>query len=370
MRTILSVLLLLCLVLAGCNEKKAVDARTSALPEKIEPLVTAEMAKAVGLKTLWSKMVPLEKSEKLMKLELTGARLYAFTDRNYVLSMDSAKCDPVISFYAGRKGSNISGWKLGRDNIYSVIGSDLVELDWRTGRWVRSQRLGFAPLCPPVRNENFYYLAGPDKRLRAYKTSDFVELFKAAADDDSTILAVTAGEDMIIFGTNTGYVTAMMPEQAVKIWDFTVVGAVNAPILRNSGIVFFSSRDTYIYAIDEDSGELIWKYRTQALLKKPPVITKKYLYQNIDGGGLIALDKKSGKLLWQMSEGLDFLAESKTGTYLITKNNELVLLNSVNYNQAGSVKLPPVSKYISNTDDSKIFLADDFGRIVCLDSVN
>lgn len=370
MRTILSVLLLLCLSLVGCNEKKAVNAEVPVVPAKIEPLVSSEDVKPLGLKTLWSNVIPLQKSEKLMNIELAGERLYAFTDRNYVLSMDNAKCDPVISFYAGRKGSTITGWQLWQDNLYSVISSDLVELDRHSGTWVRSQRLGYGPLCPPVRNEDFYYLTAPDKKLRAYRTSDLVEVFKATADDDSAIMTVAAGEDMVIFGTNTGQVVAMLPDKPVKLWQFEATGGVNAPIIRNSGMVFFSSSDTYIYALDENSGQLKWKYLTQALLKKSPIVTKQFLYQNIDGGGLIALDKKSGKLIWQLEEGKDFLAESKTGTYLLGKNNELILLNPVSWKKVDSVELPPVSRYISNILDSKIYLADHLGRIVCLESIN
>ncbi|MFA5554277.1 MAG: PQQ-binding-like beta-propeller repeat protein, partial [Phycisphaerae bacterium] len=240
----------------------------------------------------------------------------------------------------------------------------------RSGSKIRSFGLGFGPSCPPVRNRQFYYLAEPDKRLRVYQASDLVELFNATADDDSAIISVTAQDDFIIFGTNTGLVTAMHSDRAVKIWDFKAAQGINPGLIRDSGIVYFSSGDTHVYALNENTGRLIWKYRTDALLRNAPVVTRRFVYQNVDGQGLIALDKRTGRMMWKISEGLALLAESSKGAYVLGKNSELIFVDAVNWEQADSVLLPKISLYISNIDDSRIYLADDLGRVVCLESIN
>lgn len=369
MQKILSCLLLFCLALAGCREKAA-DIETPVLERKAEVLVDSEMVRPIGLKTAWNNVIPLQRTERLKSLELVGSRVYAFTSRNYVVSMDKTQCNPVISFYVGQKGFTFKGWDIWGDRIYSVIGSELVEMDWRSGSKIRSFSLGFGPSCPPVRNEQFYYLAGPDKRLRIYQASDFVELFSATADDDSAIISVIAEEDFIIFGTNTGFVTAMHSDRAVKIWDFKAAQGINHGLIRDSGIVYFSSSDTHVYALNENTGRLIWKYRTDALLRNAPAVTRRFVYQNVDGQGLIALDKRTGRVAWRLSEGISLLAESSKGVYVLGKNSELIFVDAVNWEKTDSILLPKISLYISNVVDSRIYLADDLGRVVCLESIN
>ena len=78
-------------------------------------------------------------------------------------------------------------------------------------------------------------------------------------------------------------------------------------------------------------------------------------------------DKESGKRLWQLPGGVDLLAEASERAYVITEDRKLVVMD----NKAGkllySVNFARVSRYVSNLTDSKIYIADEAGRIACLE---
>jgi hypothetical protein len=358
--------MLVSVVLTGCAKKEVVETEVEVGPDITELLVSPEAVKDISLEPAWSNVVPLAPTERLKSIKLVGGRLYAFTSENYVMSMDRIESDPVEGFSAASPGFTINGWAMSGDKIYSIISSDLVEIDWRSGTRTRSKRLGFAPVCPPAKNRDFYYIAGADKRLHVFQSSDMIEVFEVAGDDDAEMTDVIASDDAVIFATRMGLVTAMLPDKRVQLWKFSAARIVNAPIIRDGKVVYFSSQDTNIYAVDAQRGELIWKYRTAALLKEAPRVTNRFVYQNVDGGGLLAIERASGKLAWQLNQGKDLLAETESGVYVLSDKGEIVLVDANKGKKVGSVALPQVSLHVANVTDGRIYLADEFGRIICL----
>ncbi len=366
MRTILSVIMLVSVVLTGCAKKEVVETEVEIGPDLTELLVSPEAVKDLGLEPVWSNVVPLAPTERLESIKLVGDRLYAFTSENYVMSMDKVESEPVVSFSAAPAEVIINGWAIAGETIYSTISSDLVEIDRRSGTRIRSKRLGFAPACPPVKNRDFYYVAGTDKRLHVLQSSDMIEVFEVAGDDDAEMVDVIASDDSVTFATRKGLVMTMLPNRPVQLWKFSAARVVNAPLIRDGSVVYFSSEDTNIYAVDTRRGKLIWKYLTSALLKEAPRVTNRFVYQNVDGKGLIAIDKASGKLAWQLDQGKDLLAESKSGVYVLSSKGEIVLVDANKGKKVDSVALPEVSLHVANVADGRIYLADEFGRIICL----
>ena len=53
-----------------------------------KPLVSPELLKHAKLKMLWDNELPIKKNESLDRLLLFGNRIYAVSDRNFVLSMN------------------------------------------------------------------------------------------------------------------------------------------------------------------------------------------------------------------------------------------------------------------------------------------
>jgi outer membrane protein assembly factor BamB len=89
------------------------------------------------------------------------------------------------------------------------------------------------------------------------------------------------------------------------------------------------------------------------------------VYQHVPYKGLVAINKASGKLTWEVPGGTDLLAEAGEKAYVISKG-QLVVMDNKKAKRLYSVNFAGVSKHASNTADSKIYIADETGRIACL----
>jgi outer membrane protein assembly factor BamB len=220
-----------------------------------------------------------------------------------------------------------------------------------------------------VRNEPFFYIAGTDMRMHALRSGDKVQVFEVAAKSDSRITSVVADENSVIFSTEAGEVISIEAEKSKKLWQFNAGDGIAGPIVKDAASLFVASKDTDVYRLNAGNGKLIWKHQTGAMLEKGPLVTESIVYQYARGEGLSAIDKENGKLLWQMADGEDLLAESNGKAYVITKTGTLAVMDNKKTKQLYSADFTAVSRYASNTTDSRIYIADTNGRIACLQPI-
>jgi outer membrane protein assembly factor BamB len=153
------------------------------------------------------------------------------------------------------------------------------------------------------------------------------------------------------------------------LWQVNAAGGIAQPIVTDAESLFVASKDTNIYRLNAKTGKFIWKHQMGAMLEKGPQVTDRTVYQYARDEGLSAIDKESGKLLWQLGEGVDLLAEADGKAYVITKMGTLVVMDNKKAKQLYSVDFAAVSRFASNTTDSKIYIADTTGRIACLQPI-
>jgi outer membrane protein assembly factor BamB len=114
---------------------------------------------------------------------------------------------------------------------------------------------------------------------------------------------------------------------------------------------------------------LIWKHQTAAVLEDAPIVTQWIVYQHVKGKGLTAINKDTGSALWQVPGGIDLLTEAGNRAYVITSTRTLVVMDNVTAKKLYTVNLTEVTKHASNITDDKIYIADNLGRIACLQPV-
>lgn len=352
----------------GCVEEKTVQ---TSPPKKYQPqpgelLVSPDSLRQADLEIDFSYAVPVESREKLKYFDIIDGRLYVVTGRNYLVSLDRKKADPVYSWQLAPASSTFCGLENYEDSLYSIVGADLVSLDRQDGRGRMKTPLGFGPVCPPARNRNFYYVPGTDRRVHVMNVSNMVPVFEVSANDDGAVVWVGAENNFIAFATDAGTLAAMMPDSPVQLWRFEAAAAINAPVVYNGSEFFFSSRDAYIYALSGNRGRLIWKYLSPAILTHAPKVTQDYVYQYVEGHGLLAINKANGALAWQLPQGVDLLAEDGRMVYVMAKHSKLVVFDNKKQAVFCEIEIPAVTKWVANTNDERIYLADDSGRIVCI----
>jgi outer membrane protein assembly factor BamB len=248
------------------------------------------------------------------------------------------------------------------------VGNKLNEISIESGVQKTSMSISAGSTCPVVRNDDFFYIAGQDRRLHVLKASDKILAFDAAAENDSRITSVLADQDFVFFATDKGNVICIRADKPVKLWQFDAPAAAVPPIVRDANSLYFACRDTNIYRLNL-SGDLVWKHQTQAILDTAPQVGAKVLYQYIPDVGLIAVNKETGKQIWQVDNGAGLLAESGDKAFVITKAGLLIAMDNVKAKQLYAVNIGKSVKFAFNSLDSKIYIADAQGRLACLEPV-
>lgn len=329
-------------------------------------LVSPELLEYGRLELLWQTKLPIKKREHLKDLHILDGFIYGLTDINYMVSLNRQTGSIIFSKSVCPVGFIIVGLELYKDKVLSIIGDKLVEMHPEFGTELYKMPLDFGIACPLARNSSHYYLAGADRRLHVLRAADKVQVFEVAAENDSMMTSVVADERFVVFATDAGNVISILPNRPKQLWSFDVAGGIVGPVVKDGDSLFFACKDTNVYKLNALTGQLVWKYQAGAVLDIAPDVTEDVVYQYVRYKGLAAIDKKSGKFMWQLPEGVDLLAESDEKAYVITDVGTLAVMDNNKARRLYSVNFAEVSKYVTNVADSKIYIADDSGRIACL----
>lgn len=331
-------------------------------------LVSPELLKHAKLEMVWQAELLFEQGENLMELHILGNRIYALSNRNYIVSLDREKGRVVFERSFGAVGLRIVGLKLYKDELFSIVGSELVEVNPEFGTDRGTRTLDFGAVCPPARNSSYFYLSGSDGRIHTLRADDKVQVFEVAAGNDSMITSIIADENFIVFGTDGGNVISITPDGPRRLWQFDAAGSIAGPVIRDGESLFFASKDTNVYRIDmvdTSKREFVWKYQTAAMLDRAPRVTPEVVYQHVLYKGMSAINRESGKPMWEVPGGIDLLVEAAGKAYVIGKGR-LVVMDNKKAKRLYSVNFADVSIYTSNMSDSKIYIGNKTGRIACL----
>jgi len=339
-----------------------------------KPLISPELLKHAKLKMLWDNELPIKENESLDRLLLLGNRIYAVSDRNFMVLLNQKNGKIIFGKNIEPAGVPITGLKL-YDNelIYVSSNSKLVQVNAQSGIVLRTIDIGFSVTCPVARNSSYFYLAGTDNRLHAIQAANKVQAFEVAAENESVITSVIADESAALFATAAGNIICIAPNIPVRFWQFDASKAVVGEVIRDGMSLFFACKDTNVYRVDmvglPEKKRLIWKHQTAAVLEDAPIVTQGIVYQHVKGKGLSAINKDTGSALWQVPGGVDLLTEVRNKAYVITNTRTLVVMDNITAKKLYTVNLTGVTKHTSNITDDKIYIADNLGRIACLQPV-
>jgi outer membrane protein assembly factor BamB len=338
--------------------------------EGMQRLVSPELLKQAELEILWENKLPIKMGESLEQLFILGNRIYGLSNQNFIVSLNRETGNVIFKRTIAEVGFPVVGLGLYKDELFSIIGNKLVEINPESGTERSAKHLGFGVTCPAARNSSYFYVGGTDRRMHVLRSEDNVQVFEVAAESDSMITSIVADENSVVFATDDGNVISITPDKPKRLGQFDAAGGIAWPIVRDGESLFAASGDTNVYRLNARTGKFVWKYQTGAKLEKGPQVTQGVVYQYVRDEGLVAIDKESGRLLWQMVDGVELLAESEGKSYVITKVGTLVVMDNKKAKQLYLVDFAGVSRYASNVADSRIYIADKSGRIACLKPIS
>lgn len=331
--------------------------------------VSSETLAENNLERVWQSRLAIREAESLERLFVLGSRIYGLSGSNYLVSLNRGTGGVVFSRPIAEAGLPVLDFRLYEKEVFSIAGNRLIEINSALGTERSSMRLVFNATSPAARNKSYFYIVGDGKRLYVLRAADKIQVFMMAADNNSMITSVAAGEDFFVFGTDAGNVTGYEADGLKRRWRFKADGGIAGAIVRDEKWLFFASKDANVYKINAVTGRLAWKYAAGAMLDKAPRVTGEVVYQYVRNKGLVAIDKESGKRIWQLGEGVDLLAETNGKAYVVTKAGTLVVMDNKKAQRVCSVNFEGVSKYAANVADSRIYIASEDGRIACLKPV-
>jgi len=335
--------------------------------DELRWLIPRPMVESTELKIVWQFNPPMGKGESLDQLFLSGNRLCALSSQNYLSCINRADGNVMFAGSIAPAGLPVADFESYKGELITIVGDKLIEISADFGSEKTVTNVAFGAVCPVVRNDSFFYVAGFDNRIHVLKADNKVQVFEVAAENNSRITSVLAEQGFVVFATEAGNVIRIAPDKSVKVWQFNAPAAIIGPVVHDTNSLYFACRDTCVYRLELSSGKLLWKYQTQGILDVAPQLGGKLVYQCIPDMGLSAIDKTTGKLVWQVKDGVGLLSESGNKTFVITKEGLLAAMDNVKAKQLYSVNIALPVKYATNTADAKIYIADAEGRIACLE---
>lgn len=351
----------------GCQKPCIVDICE---PLELKWLVDKTMLENQKLELAWQADLPIKCEEKLDRILLIGSRAYVFTDHNYLFALNRETGNIIFSGPFANADLPVLGLDVYGKQLYSVVGNRLIEMDSDTGVLQSEQSLGYGITCPVSRSGRYFYVGGSDRRIHILDEKNMVQSLEISAYDYSMITSILASGNFIVFGTDSGRVTCMDTGSSPKrIWKFDASDGIVDPLVQNGGNLFIASKDTKVYKLNISKGIYIWKYQTGAVLDTAPVVTNDMVYQYVNSKGLAAIDNKTGSLVWQKPKGLGMLSEVGDKAYILTSDEKMLIMNNEKATQVASLDLAGVTKFVSNTVDSKMYVADEKGRLACIQPI-
>ena len=332
-------------------------------------LVSGELLEQAGLETDWQVNLPMKSAEVITRMYAFGEYAYALTNRNYIYCVDIANKGVRFGTQVALRGLPISEPCHYEGQLWFMVGNELLTLDPKSGTVAKRKRLesvGRSVICGVVRNKDYLYVPGSDKRLHAIMVDGLWQSFMVASDDDSQVSCVVADDEFVILATESGNISRIGSTEPKRRWQYQVIGKVTAPMVRDGGWVYISSRNSKLYKLDVNRGHAGWEesFHAGTGLKKGVVAGEKVVYQPAEEKGLYAIDKETGKEVWNVERGADILAEIDGKAYVYAYPGVLVVMENATGKKLYSLNIAGVEKYVVNPKDGAIYLAEAKGRIV------
>ncbi len=335
-----------------------------------EALVSPLILTQAGLKPLWQKNLPLEKNERVSKIQVTDKLLYVLTDQNYFYALDRQKGTIKFLVQPAPSKQPLLGPTFYNGKLLFMVGKKLLILDPALGGLTKSKQLDIIAknaAFAPVRNTEMLYIASADKRLYAFAAEDYSRKYTVSADNDSMINSVIADDEFLIVSTLAGNIVSLNPEAPDRIWQ-RELGGIKAPLKREGEWLYVSTADSKVSKINIETSQNGWlmDFVTGEELTTPVTIGKQLIYQYAGEKGLYAIGKETGKKVWQLPNGIGLMAESGSISYLFEKPGRLVVMDNNKARKLYSVNLANVDIFAKNTIDEKIFVSDSNGKIMAI----
>ena len=387
-------------------------------------LISETTAARHGLTRPWFTQVELDRARgRLRNLVLRDGTLYAQTDKAVVQAIDAETGKTLWSRQVGSPQYLTMSPGIHRDFVAVINGSRLFVLNRYNGDLLLETELTGSPGAGPALSAKRVYIPLVNGQLVAYRLappeadtqesevnpSDGTSKEKETTEQQrrwnlsleqnlaSPLFCQSFGRAMVqplvtqetpdvenvVWPTDRGYLNLgqidrqMENHLALKYRLQTDAAIVGQPayfppdpnVSGDSGLIVTTSRDGYVYVFREKDGEPLWRFSTGEPIVESPTAVDGRVYVTMQLGGMYCLAIKTGKELWFAPNLLQFVAASKTRVYATDRIGRLLVLDAQSGVRLDSIATEKMPIKLMNTDNDRIYLADEMGLIQCLHEV-
>jgi outer membrane protein assembly factor BamB len=353
--------------LSGCigTEKTTPTADLPAI--KALPSVLA----AQGLVLYWTSQWPLDDGESVARINRLPGRLYAVTNHNRVLAMDSRTGQFLWDADLGSPGLSVTPVsQMGDKMILLAVGDRLYGLDPVTGKTVLKRWLERSPSTRLVCQGDYIYFGTNEGRLEAVDVADPAKSWSRWTP--AAILAAPAADASQVYVANiAGDLTANSFKNRVVRWTYPRggrIGGVNGDLsLSTGGLVLVPSRDYSLYAMNPVGGQPAWVCTTGNPITKAAHSVGDRIYFVTQTHVLFCVKEAGGeKPLWTADGINDFVAAGPSLAFVRSVDGDLLALDPETGALKFRVPTAGLNRLVTNNLDSQIFADDAAGHVICL----
>jgi outer membrane protein assembly factor BamB len=356
--------------LSGCcttDNKKVPTAdlpAIKALPKALAP---------EGLILYWSGQWPLDKNEFVARINLQPGHLYAVTDRNRLMAMDSRTGQFLWDADLGSPGFDVSPvCQVGNNMAAVAVLDQLFVFDFVTGKRLLKSQLERAPSTRMVSRSDFLYFGTNDGWLEAVNVVDGSKNWSRwtqasitgapAVDTHGVYLANTAGE-----------LTSNSLTNRFINWTYPTtgrLGSVTANLSISTGgmeLILVPSRDYSLYAMNSVGGQPAWICTVGNPLSKAAHSSGDQIFFASETHVLFCTKEAGGeKPLWAANGIDDFIAASPAAVYVRSMSKAILALDPATGATKFHVPTAGLYRPVTNDLDGQLFAADADGHIICI----
>ena len=367
--------------------------RQEAPPPAQQP--DGQLLPAGSFRVAWETGVDTDQNGALDRLFLRDDLLFAYTEQNVVYAFNAPSgttrfftnevagprdrlWPPVVVEAGGRLGQNIDRLLVFPGNTkYVVTTAD-------QGRRVSSVLVSQggptqAITSPSYAAGRLAYVGLADQYGGRVVTVDptraVAPVLNPVQVRDAIISRPIYFNGLLYAADTTGAVTAIT-DNKVGAWarPFQSNGAVRANLVADDFALYVPSTDGVLYVLDRNTGRIKFQYFAQVALDRPPVVGRDNIFLPVPGRGVVCLSKTEGQTIsrvpkWTVREAQDVLSQDDQNVYLLGGEGRILAVDKA----SGEVKFrsegASLTRFAQNDTGSRIYAADESGRVVAIDPV-
>ena len=357
--------LYLCLflsMLAGCS-------RPSAPISQPDVSLTANRFRPIHLEPYWPYDLELSAGEQIQKVCLAPKSIYLLSNLNKLYRMD--RDDGVVTWIdQPAEPPRLVFQPAEHGDQTLVVAHNTVRIyDRRSGQFIKQFDLGFTANSDPAFDGENVYVADSKDRVVALELRNGIKLWTCRAA--KAISAQPVVQDrLLVSASESGEVLAYNTLTGMPAWPdyFRTRDALLAKPVLTPNACYIAGTDSIFYCLAINNGQELWRYFAGQTLNTAPVVTDGRVFLPVPGKGLVVLDADSGSESegFHFPDGKKYIGRIGDRFYILAEGGRIISADARTGRRLGQINVQDFDFFLADDTDSRIYLANTNGRVVCL----